>query len=103
MNGDFMVYGFSAALLILGIVQAAKEAGLQSRRAPLLALLIGVLLGAAEQHSGSHPDYVHGMIRGVGAALWAMGIFSAVAAFTKPHLAPDQLAPTSSSGAPTTE
>ena len=53
--------------VVLGLVQVAKEAGLQSRWAPLLALAIAQLLG---WYSGVDP--VQSLVYGLSAAgLWS--------------------------------
>lgn len=45
MDSDFLIGGTSAAALITIIVQLAKMYGLDSKAAPLLAILFGVLFG----------------------------------------------------------
>jgi protein-S-isoprenylcysteine O-methyltransferase Ste14 len=77
MNGT--VYGVVVVPLIMGLVQAAKQVGLPNRWAAALAVALGLIGGVALQFAAAgqaHPNWVQGVIVGIGLGLSAAGLYS---------------------------
>lgn len=74
---DVTWWGVPASLLVMSVVQLAKEVGFPSRYAGLLSAGLGVLGGVAAYFWGNSPAAsaaVNGLVAGLGAA----GLWSAV-------------------------
>lgn len=70
--------GASALLLIVGVVQVAKQAGFPSKYAGILALTLGIvggaIVGLSDSEIGIIPGIVQGMLAGLGASgAWSTG------------------------------
>jgi hypothetical protein len=74
--------GLPASVLILGIVQGIKEAGMPSRFALLVSILVGLLIGVAAEYEVAPHDYVTGAALGINAGLVASGLYSGVKAIS---------------------
>ncbi|MCS7295896.1 MAG: hypothetical protein NZ761_10930 [Dehalococcoidia bacterium] len=74
------------AVLVVGLVEVAKRAGLPSRYAALVAVLCGVILALlatlAEEAAGARP-WVTGIVEGVTVGLVASGLYSGFKALTE--------------------
>jgi shikimate kinase len=76
---DFAVFGVPAAVLIVVLVEFAKKYGLDSRWAPVAALIFGQLLAVLNQLSGVVPGFeawYKVVIAGLLAGLTACGMYS---------------------------
>jgi hypothetical protein len=71
--------GIAAVPAILGITQAAKQAGMPSRLAPLAALALGLLAGIGEALAG-HLDWASAIAAGTALGLSASGLYSGASA-----------------------
>jgi len=69
-----VLYGFPAAGIIIGIVAVAKQAGLATKWAPLLALALGILAGIAVGIDQG-VSLLQGVITGLVAGLMACGAY----------------------------
>lgn len=69
MNAN--IYGLGFVSIIIGLVEVAKRAGLSSRYAPVLAIVLGVLGGFAIKS-----DPVEAVFFGVAAGLSSCGLYS---------------------------
>lgn len=81
-----LVAGVPISLLIVGLVEAAKRAGLPSRYAGLAAIGIGVALFVAGVATQTWPEFTpwwEAIIAGVIAGLTASGIYSGMKAVTR--------------------
>lgn len=79
--------GLSGAVaIIIALVQVAKKAGLPTRFAGVLSVLLGVAAGFAVMLSKGSTDYVGTIGAGVIAGLMASGSYSGTRALVKKSL-----------------
>lgn len=81
---NLTLYGIPIAVIVLGLVQAFREAGMPARLAPLAAIAIGITAGEAIQRAVAHPDYLQGAVIGVILGLSASGAYSGIAKLAQP-------------------
>ena len=72
---DLEMYGVSAVLIIIGLVQLAKSAGLPSKWAGLVAVTLGVVASVCFTLWGEVPVY-KAVIVGLALGLSAAGLWS---------------------------
>ena len=72
---DLEMYGVSAVLIIVGLVQLAKSAGLNSKYAGLVAVIMGVIASVGFTLWGNVPIY-KAIIVGLALGLSAAGLWS---------------------------
>ena len=74
VSSALAVGGISIVALIIGLVKVAREVGMQSKFAPALAVLLGVIFGVTAAMYASSEVYV-GIIGGIAAGLGASGLY----------------------------
>ncbi|NLW08046.1 MAG: hypothetical protein GX039_08765 [Clostridia bacterium] len=72
---DMEIYGISAVLLIMGIVQLAKNAGFPSKFAGLLAVAIGILASVGYTMF-QEAELFRALVTGIALGLAAAGLYS---------------------------
>lgn len=70
----FAIGGVSVVAVIMGLVKAAREAGLPSKYAPLLSVAIGLIIGITAALYASSAIYI-GALGGVAAGLLSCGLY----------------------------
>ena len=76
---DPIVYDVALIPATMGLVDVAKRAGLPSKNAPILSLVIGIILGV----STNLDNLQKGMITGIAIGLSASGLYSGTKALTQ--------------------
>ncbi|PWA11078.1 hypothetical protein DCC39_10290 [Pueribacillus theae] len=67
----FELYGVGAVALCIALVEVAKKVGSPSRFSPILALIIGVVLGVC-----AYGMTAQGVVLGLAAGASAVGVYS---------------------------
>jgi len=70
----FSIAGIGVVALIIGLVKAAREAGLPSKFAPLLSIVIGIIIGVTAALYASSAVYI-GILGGIAAGLMSCGLY----------------------------
>jgi hypothetical protein len=73
------IAGVAVVLLIIGLVEAAKGHGLNSRWAPIAAMGIGLVIFALNQLANIYPvgrDWYNVLLWGMASGLMAVGLYS---------------------------
>jgi hypothetical protein len=70
------LFGITLIPAIVGLVQVAKDAGIPSRFAPLVAVLIGLLTAVAQAAAATH-TWIPAATAGVAVGLAACGLYDA--------------------------
>lgn len=80
MNSDIVLYGISLSPLIIALVAMARYEGMPSKVAPLLSLILGICGGVAAQYHvyqlHGTPDWLFGVVSGIGLGIFASGLYS---------------------------
>ncbi|MBS3977749.1 MAG: hypothetical protein KGZ75_13695 [Syntrophomonadaceae bacterium] len=74
---DLELYGVSAVLLIIGIVQLAKSVGFNSKYGGILAVALGVL-ASVSYTLFAQTDVIRAVVIGLALGLSADGLYSTV-------------------------
>lgn len=69
---DITIYDVALVPLVMGLVQVAKALGLSNKFAPLVAVILGIVLGVAT----TPDDVLKGIIVGIAVGLSAVGLYS---------------------------
>jgi hypothetical protein len=69
------VYGVASVPAIIGLVEAAKRLGLPSTWAPALAVVLGILAGAAVLAGPGQP-WIQPVVQGIALGLSAAGLYA---------------------------
>lgn len=70
-----ILYGVVVVPAVIGLVQVAKETGIPSRFAPLVAIVFGILAGLAQLQAGHWP-WIQAVVMGTALGLSAVGLYS---------------------------
>lgn len=87
-----VIYGVAAVPAIVGLVQVAKDMGLDARFAPALAVLIGILAALGQVIGAnlalSAPHIVTALFTGISFGLSASGLYAGAKTITAHTTAP---------------
>ena len=70
----YLIYGIPAIALVIGLVKLVREAGLPSKFAPLVSLIVGILGGIGVAVT-SGQTILYGVVLGIVFGLSASGIY----------------------------
>ena len=77
-NNTLEIGGVTAPVIILGLVEIAKQIGLSSKLAPILSVLLGIILGLIAYFLQIVPSFSKAIILGFMEGLVSSGLYSGV-------------------------
>lgn len=77
---NIQIYDVAVVAVIIGLVEVAKKAGLNTKYCPILALILGLVAGILFLSNG---DIKRGVIIGIACGLSASGLYDNVKAISK--------------------